>query len=192
LADYLTIINEALDILGEPRFNLTNPQDGGHYAVCLAAYERVRDIELNYIDWQFAVKRVKLLNSATAPVFGWAYAFDLPIDCVRFLPLTDTGDVNGCPVSYVYEGNKILCNKAELNLRYISKQDVVDNWSLMFRRCVITGLARAIAQNIVGMDSLIKNAEAQHMEARALASTKSAQDDGLLPPSIESHWLTNR
>ena len=115
------IMNMALDLLIEESIDDTS--DDRPVARWLARnYETVRDALLRQHPWNFALKRDSLAADPTAPAFEWAYRYLLPSDCLRLLPLTVAGDMNGSPIWHVVEGLYLLTDEpAPLKVKYIAR-----------------------------------------------------------------------
>src|SRR5690606_25509259 len=85
-------------------------------------YPQTRDEVLRAHPWNFALARALLAASGTAPAFGWARAFPLPVDCLRLLPVVAGGHLNGTPIAHEVEGGAVLSNAtAPLAIRYVRR-----------------------------------------------------------------------
>lgn len=174
MATETTIANVALGHLGVARITeLADPSPAAEH--CRRMWDTTRDNLLRAYPWNFAIKRIQLTASATAPPFGWAYAYPLPSDCLRAL------EVNGCPpgvgsVPYEIEGTEILTDLTTCKLRYLRKVEQVSLWSADF--CELFGyeLAKSIAPSLSLQTSSIQLLDALSAPARSRAqATNSAE-----------------
>ncbi len=115
----VSICNLALQKLGATRITSLT-EDSRNARSCNACYEALRDGELRAHSWKFAIKRVVLAPSVTAPVFDYTYAFPLPSACLRVLfpPRLDLDwvieDHLGAPAILTNDGDA-------LNVRYLAR-----------------------------------------------------------------------
>lgn len=125
----VSIANAALMKLGAAR--ITSFGQGSEEARAVAArYESVRDSELRKRKWSFSLARIELAALADAPAFGFAYAYQLPEDCIRvlsvgdFSPGLDLAEIRGTldTEDYRIEGRTVLTDQAApLRLRYVKR-----------------------------------------------------------------------
>lgn len=87
-------------------------------------YNICRQFMLKKLIPNFALARDIVAVSATAPVFGYAYAYPVPTDCLKVLGI---GNVQDKENNYAVEGGSILTDESCANgmeVRYI--KDVTD------------------------------------------------------------------
>ncbi len=138
-------------------------------------WDATRDNLLRAYPWNFAVRRVQLTASATAPAFEYSYAYPLPSDYLRVL------EVNGCPpgvgsVPYEIEGVEVLTNLTTCKLRYLRRIEQVSAWDANF--CELFGyeLAKSIAPSFTLQTSTIQMLDALAQPARARAEESNAAE----------------
>lgn len=90
---------------------------------CKERYEACKRTVLRLHPWNCAIKRVSISPLTTAPVFGFAYVFNLPADCLRILVVND-GETD-----YKIEGRQILADDSILEIKYVF--DMYDNVSIL-------------------------------------------------------------
>lgn len=92
------ICNLALDDLKQaPIKSIATPVSNTEQ-VCARNYDVTRRECLFAHPWKFAIKRIQLTpNLSTTPLFGYAYAYDLPNDYIRMISVGDDyiGDLRG-------------------------------------------------------------------------------------------------
>tara|TARA_B100001179_G_scaffold209104_1_gene174776 strand:+ start:2023 stop:2664 length:642 start_codon:yes stop_codon:yes gene_type:complete len=103
--------------------------------------------------FNFAIERDILPETGT-PQHGWKRSFDLPPDCLRFLPPRPADDVYfECEV----EGRAILTDsEAPLPIRYLSSSKIDDTtrWPPYFALAVEVELAARMAEAVTGSTSI--------------------------------------
>lgn len=93
------ICNRALYRVGSKvRLSSLDTSTSEEGKACSFLYAQVRDEVLASFPWAFATKRVTLAPLSGVTRSGWAYAFDLPADCVAPLYVF-TGVRRGAPIS---------------------------------------------------------------------------------------------
>ncbi|WP_448950595.1 hypothetical protein [Labrys neptuniae] len=142
--------------------------------------------------WNFACARALLPASATPPAFGWRYGYELPIDCLRVLPLTADGRDGGKPVDHKIEGTQILTDEpAPRPVRYIARIDNTGRFDQQFTDVLATALAQKAAHLITGKASyaaqLGQTLQALMQEAQAIDALEGTPDD----PS-DDFWIEAR
>src|SRR5262245_49718930 len=76
------IVNRALIKIGSKTI-MNMGDDVKSARAATKIYPMVRDRCLVAHPWNFAIKRAQRTNEATAPVYGFAYSYALPADCLR-------------------------------------------------------------------------------------------------------------
>lgn len=119
MASIVQICNLALVKMGGPRVQAVFPPEGTEAArICNVVWDLLRDEVMESSAWTFAVSRKALAQLATAPDFGYIYAYQLPADYLKAIHLEDP------KTEYVVEGDSLLTDVDPANLHYIKQ--VVD------------------------------------------------------------------
>lgn len=122
-------------------------------------YTYVRDELLQMYPASFARNRKAIAADEVAPAFGWRYAYTLPDDCIRLLPITCDGTLNGVMVPYELEGRTVLTNaQAPLKVRYIRRVTNAADFTPLFGRLLGARLAVLGATRITGKSSYFQKA----------------------------------
>ena len=106
----------------DPLNSLSDTSD--HAVMCLNLYPGARDVVLRSHPWNCAIKRVVLAPNATAPLFDYAYSFNLPADWLRTLSVGESSE----GVDYVSEGRQLLSDESSLPLRYVFRNEDENTW----------------------------------------------------------------
>lgn len=89
--------------------------------------------------WNCAIRRARLNRAGSAPAFGYSAQYQLPADCLRWLPWVhgDCDQFDG-----EEEGGSILCNReTPINIRYIADVEDVTRWSVHVQQLMAYRLA---------------------------------------------------
>lgn len=88
-ASETALVNSALVKLGEERITSLSSDTSRRAVVARQQYPVQRDNVLRKYRWNFAIGRASLAQLATAPAFGFDYAYTLPDDCLKFIGIHD-------------------------------------------------------------------------------------------------------
>lgn len=147
-ASQTRIVNRALTLLGSAQriSNITDPS--GPAVTALALFDDARDATLTEHPWNFAIRRASLAADVDAPEFGYAYAFTLPADYLRWLPWSRDDKAYARAEQ---EGNVLLADSVgPLNIRYIARIEDVAMWSPGFTEALAWKLATEMEEAITG------------------------------------------
>ena len=171
----IEIINMALDILGENPIVSDDPHEE-RGRVLSRNFQRALDSVLRAYPWGSARHRTTLSPRADNPSVVWAYAYGIPVDCLRILPLTHNGEDVGEEIPFVREGNFILCNQPPpLRLRYIRRPDDLNVLDALVCDAISARLAVLCSETINGMEQ--KRQSALSLYETFLAEAKSVDCD---------------
>lgn len=148
MADETSITNLALAKLGiSPIMALTDDSKQAQFANRF--YAQTRDEVLQSHRWNFAMSRSTLNQLATAPESEWAYAYQLPSDCLRVIELNgfDPTERKG---EFSVEAGKLLCDAEEARIRYIARVDDGSLYHPLFVHALATLLASRLAGPLTG------------------------------------------
>jgi hypothetical protein len=88
MASQTAICNRALEFLGEAPI-VSIDEDRSQAKALRRVYDETRRALLEDHPWNFAKKRASIPASATAPVWGPARGFPIPVDFIRFIGSRD-------------------------------------------------------------------------------------------------------
>lgn len=164
------IVNAALARLGSLT-RIVSIDDSGQTAAAAREHWRIELLEL-FADypWNFAIVRAMLNEASPAPEHGWAHAYALPADCLRWLPPSVEDE---CWFEGVREGDLILTDaEAPLAVRYLSSERVHDwrRWPAHFAQVMSARLAAAMAETVTSSQGV-----ARDMAERAYAVDRRAK-----------------
>jgi hypothetical protein len=149
------ICNKALISVGASTITaLTDESKEGR--TCNALYTMCRDYVLRDVAPNFAVRRVALAQLTFTPTFNYAYAYQLPVDCMRVMN-TDDKEYIWRIESYSSGGEtgKILVtDEATIRIRYVSRIEDPQLHDAMFDEALATYLASELAYPLVNSNTL--------------------------------------
>jgi hypothetical protein len=148
MADETSISNLALAKLGiDPIMALSDASKPAQY--CSRFYASTRDEVLSAHRWNFAMARATLNRLTAAPAFEWAYAYQLPADCLRVLQLNgyEQAEQKGM---FSVEGRQLFTDEETAEVRHIARVEDASAWPPSFVDALATKLAANIAAPLTG------------------------------------------
>lgn len=176
------ICNLALDLLKQDAIASITAPTGGTDVICARWYDHVRRATLRKHPWNFAATRITIAPNATAPAFGYSYAYDLPSDFIRLLTIGDDyiGDLKG---KYQVEDGQLLYSAADsssLKVRYVYDYTDIAHADPLFLDVFAAELALRIAYKVTGSHEA---AEAITEHLKKIAPEAYAIDGQERPPT---------
>ncbi|GAG86082.1 unnamed protein product [marine sediment metagenome] len=170
MASKIGIINSALSQLGEASITaLTDVSRAARLAE--RTYDDLRQDTLRDHPWNFAMKRLSIAASTTAPVWEFAYAYPIPADCLRIVEVCNPSKLK-YRVEYANAGTIIATDiAAPLKIKYTTDIEDANAMDSKFRealaaRCAmnwaepLTGTSAKVAQIAQIYTLLVKGAKA--------------------------------
>ena len=195
MATSTDIVNIALRRIGGNRISSLQSDTSKEAVTARDVYDEARRDLLNLHNWNFAAVRVQLTASATAPAFGWDYAYILPADFIRLISVHPHDD-DDAGVEYRLEFQSsddrvLLSNSNQIYIRYVHDLDDANVMSAAFRDVLAWRLARefagALSKSAAAADS------ASNELRRALSRAKSIDGVEDFPERMaEGDWTTSR
>ena len=147
MSSSVSICNQALGWLGQSP--ITSFDDPGAAAqLCKQNYAEIRDAVLEEGSWSFASRRISLSPSATAPIFGYTYKFELPKDVLTVKTVSDNPDTVGLgddDFQWDLEERYIMCNSPIIYAKAVVQITDTSKFSPMFTQVLATRLAADFA-----------------------------------------------
>lgn len=186
----VAICNAALAKVSNNRItSLTEGSTAGN--LCNEMYERVRDRLLRQHIWNFNKKRLKLAQLATAPTFGWTYAYQLPADWARNIEIHADSSGRTQTFDYEVEGRAILADHEDVYLVYGAKITDPNEFDEMFREALALAMAVELAVPLAKSATLRDRMDQAFKDYTLSAQAMDGQDD---PPTklTEPGWADVR
>lgn len=192
MADYVSVANKALSLLGE-NDQLRDPDDDSASARAIrAVWDTVRQEVLRDHPWNFAIRRKQLTASASWQGIGYAYAFPLPAGAEQCLRLLEILEPKIRADDYSLEGGQILCDDlGPIAIRYVADVPDVTKWDALFVDAFASKLAFQICDRITGDLSRQSSMEAIYQRTLKKAKGVDAKENPPVPFE-DSSWVTAR
>lgn len=153
-----SICNQSLGKLGAKRIETTVETDTSLEAIqCRLHYEPTRDALERSHWWRFARARVELDQDDTDPAFEWDNQFILPDDFLRFRSIYEESGYTSRSRRHAIEGQRLLTNLSEVNLRYIKKITDPTKFDPLFIQVFVLLLADKMIGPLAGGDKRIQD-----------------------------------
>ena len=150
MASVVGICNGALNQLGATTI-LSLTEDSKNARLCNSRYTQVRDALFRSHPWNCLQKRVQIAADATAPAWGFTYAYTLPADCLRLLKILDYDS------NYKVEGRKILSNTSSMKILYVSRVTDPNEYDELLRETLSASLGADIAFGVTSNNQTATN-----------------------------------
>jgi len=178
VADLLDLYNATLTELGQEILSAVT-EDTPRQRALSAQWDRVRRAELRRHGWKCALARRAIAADATAPAFGWSYAYSVPSD---FLRAWRIGELPDFRIKYALEGRKLLTDEsAPLYLQYVKDLETVSEFDALLFDALVYRLAHAccfkITEKLDLRDELRKEYQKRIAEARTTSAMESFYDE---------------
>ena len=166
--------NLALAELGARRITSYESDTTVEAKACRLHLDHVINTLLERHQWDFATTHAQLSALANVPNPEWGSAYQLPIDCVRFIRVSSGYHIT--PVQdFAIQGRTIHANgtAATLPIVYVSNAKPVPHWPSLFIDAVAYKLAARIAGDVTQNPALASDA-LQKLESLALPHAQTS------------------
>lgn len=178
----VTICSNALGRLGvSPITSLLDNTDRGR--LCHRHYAIQRNAVLQAHPWNWALAVVSLARLAEAPVAGYSYQFQLPVDYLK------VERVYPKATEYEIIGKTLQTNSPTISVKYIREITDPQQFSPLFVDALEAKLASIMAPALKANNELAQLAHQQYLDALARAQSKDSQEGS--PEMILSDTFIN-
>lgn len=185
------IVNMALALFGEGEVSDFNTDTSESARQCRLHFDLTRDAMLREHPWNFAVKRVSLVQGAT-PVSGYDYSYVLPVDFLRSLAVNDS-EAWEVSDKYAVESGLILCDEDTLTLRYVASVTDTSKWDPLFTEAFIYMLASKVTAALADAPNTADSLRARSQYITGEAMKSDANDNNKrMPSNAGRSLLVNR
>lgn len=170
MTSQIEICNAALYRLnGQP---ITSLADNTKEAVILTRiYDMTRKRLLRSHPWNFAIKKIELAQSVTAPAFEYTYAYPLPADCLRVITIYEPSS------EWKVVGSEIHTNDSSLFLEYVADIDNEGLWDAVFTDLMVLKLAIDMCYAITGASAVAAQLKQEYDRVFREAKQYDAMED---------------
>lgn len=155
MATDVSICNSALIKIGVSSRIASLDEDSKAAILCKEQFPKLRDEVLEQHDWIFARKRASLAPLGTAPVWGYASAFQLPADCLA------VREIEGDP-EYQTEGRTIVTDESAIKIRYTAQIVDISKFTPLFCETLALRIAADICYAITQSQQLTQTTVAAY------------------------------
>lgn len=190
MASEVGIANAALRKLGAGTLAaLTDASTEGRLAN--ATYAEYRDKLLRSHPWNFATKRLSIAANATAPVWEYDNAFNIPADFLRLLDISNP-QLMAYRIESTNDGTVIVTDIAgPLKIKYIAQITDPNKMDAEFREALSSLLASEWAEPLTGITSLGEKMVVLH--DKKLLEAKGVDGQEQTPAeSVNFSWIDVR
>lgn len=188
-----SILNAALRHLGQPAL-VSDPDAAQEYAAAgdvVAAWDDLLGTVLAAAEWDCCKRRSSIDADATAPAFGFLYAYSLPGDCLRVWKFDES---HGPDPEYEIENGKILTSIAgPLKVHWLTTLVSGADFDEPLATAFALKIAANCALKVTGSASLGAELEEKFEAAVARAHRIDAAQGNLAAKRApQTTWLVNR
>lgn len=177
------LVNNSLALIGAA-FITTLDQDTKAAQTAKQIYPSVRDAVLRAFTWNCATKQIAPGVAGDTPVYGWAYCYQLPADCLRVVRVYEE-------VEWRIMGRKLYCDSNVIHMEYIYRVEDVTQWDVLLSSAVEARLASELAFAVLESKTLRDDMWAMYKaklgEAKGVDSREQSSQE------IDSDvWISSR
>ena len=152
-----SICNMALGRIGGLRIEDSVETDTSTQAIqCRLHYETIRNSLEESYPWRFTSDRATLVVDGTTPDSEWDYQFDLPDDYLAMRSIYEDRFSGENLRNYVLEGDMLLTNEDEMEIRYVKKVTDPTKFDDLFVKLLVLSLADELIGPLAGGDKGIQ------------------------------------
>ena len=183
------IVNAGLARIGVDRITSFDNDASIVAQRCRDNYAIIRDAVLRSYPWNCAVRLASLPANAVAPVHGYAYAYNLPVDCLRLLHVS--GELED-EVKYRVLGRQVQTDEpGPLPIIYIARVEDVAQYDALLVDALAARLAATLAYDRTGSQAVARDKFDVYLRTMVEARRVDAQE-GLPEPFTADDWLKAR
>lgn len=170
------ICNSGLQRIGQaPILSFDDDTIRSNY--CKIFFPVERDFLLRIYPWNFSTKRAVLQQSATAPVWGFAYAYPLPADFMRMIK-TDSDALD-----YKVEGGAIVTDEESVKIKYSAQITDATKFDAAFAELLAMRISAVISYPLIESNTLTEKMWMLYEEYEIEAFSADGQEG--TPDAIE-------
>ena len=184
MASVIEICNIALSRLGSSRTINSLTEKSKEAGLCDLHFESARLEVLADFEWNFAIKRVALADTGSAPN-DWQYAYRYPTDCLRITDIMVPGMRNPAERMRIeYQvgsdadgtGRLIYTDQENAWLRYVSDITDPNMFDPLFRSALAWKLASELGMSLSSSPNLVQNALTMYSQIIRSAGSHSMNE----------------
>lgn len=184
MASDVEICNLALVELGD--YTITSLTEDTEVArKCNALFAHLRKSAIRRHPWNFAADQAELAQLDETPLFGFAYAYQLPADCLRVLGM------DAYYLKYKVRGRKLYTDESTAKISYLKDIEDTTQWDAAFVVAFGKYLASELAWSLTNSRTLKADLRQEYLDAARDATGVDAQED--TPDDVQTDdWIDSR
>ena len=186
------IVNAGLIKLGEATIT-TLADDVKAARLASAIFADQRDVVLRAHPWNFALARAELTANATAPLWGFAEAYDLPGDpdfCLRVIAVE--GEADAGPGAWQIEARQIVTDRASpIRILYLRRVTDYALWDALALDALAARIAMELSEPL-GKSTSLHNAMARLYDNTLRAARSADGQEGTVRMISADGWIEAR
>lgn len=151
-----SICKQALGRIGASQIDDVETDTSPQAIQCRLHYEQTRDSLLRSYSWRFASGRETLTQDTDTPDFEWDFQYPLPDDFMAMKSIFEGRFTSINFRNYTLEGDLLLTNEDEMEIRYTKKVTDVSKFDPLFVKLLILLLADVLIGPLAGGDPRIQ------------------------------------
>lgn len=186
MASEVSICNQALGEIGDTTIivALTDQNKAAKY--CNIFYADTRDALLAMFQWNFAVRRVTLVQLSATPEWGYNFQYQLPADIIKVLR------EENLHVKYRIENDKLLTDEPSAKIKYIKKITTPGNFDPLFTMALVALLAHRLAKPLADGSTQTRR-DLMDMFKERIKQAKAANSmEDPIEDLFDNSWVTSR
>lgn len=184
MASPVEVCNLALVPLGDHTITSLT-QDSEVARKCNHLFAHLRKSAIRRHPWNFAKRQAELAQLEETPEFGFAYAFQLPADCLRVLGMEKSYQ------SYKIRGRKLYTDESVAKISYLTDVSDTTQWDAAFVVAFSKYLGSELAWSLTNSRTLKADLRQEYLDAAREATGVDAQEE--TPDEVEADdWLNSR
>jgi len=188
------IANLALNHVGEPPITDLNDDDNATANIVLVVYEpAIREMGRDH-EWNCLKRRQDLPIVLPAPLFGFKFQYELPVELIRLLRLNGR-DIRENTSLFEIEGRHLLTHADTAKIQYIAFDPDTTVYDTMFREALAVLIASKIAIQLRQDEALAARLFQTYKTVHLPAARKvDGNERNVAPydPREQSRWRDSR
>jgi len=182
MASLVDICNSALNQLGATTI-IALTEDSKNARIINQRYNSVRDQVFREHPWNSLIKRVRLAQDSSAPVYEFSFSYTLPSDCLKVLAFSDSTSeyLAKNDINFKIENGKLLTSSPTVYLKYVSRETDTTKYDTSLAETISAALAADVAYAITGSTTVMQLFETKYKEklkdARFADATEGMPDE---------------
>lgn len=180
----VSICNNALIKLGADTItSLTD--DVKNARLCNQVFEKLRDDILRAHPWNFALEQVQLARLVAAPVFSFAFKYQLPANCLRVVRMQEDY------MKFKIKGRELYTDEEVAQIEYVKRVTDPTQFDALFDEVFSARIAAELATPITDSNT-VRNAMFALLDIKVAEARAINGQEGSETEFRDGSWLDSR